>query len=75
MTSIPKGFAQTLSFDLKSSVLKNITIVGFQLPINEVSGGLDSFILGGQIQTQFQLSSKARLGLYGAGITSFGPIH
>jgi hypothetical protein len=64
----PEGFAQTLSFDVKSSVLKSITLVGFQLPINEVSSGLDSFILGGQIQTQFQLSPKVRLGLYGAGI-------
>jgi hypothetical protein len=66
----PEGFAQTLSFDIKSSSspLKNFTIVGFQLPINEVSGGPDSFILGGQIQTQFQLSSKARLAFYGAGI-------
>jgi hypothetical protein len=64
----PEGFAQTLSFDSKSSVFKNITLVGFQLPINEVSAGPDSFILGGQIQTQFQLGSKARLALYGAGI-------
>jgi hypothetical protein len=64
----PEGFAQTLSFDLKSPGLKNVTLVGFQLPIHEVTGGRDSFILGGQIQTQFRLSSKARLGLYGAGI-------
>jgi hypothetical protein len=66
----PEGFAQTLSFDVKSSSspLKNITFVGFQLPINEVSGGPDSFILGGQIQTQFRLSSRVRLALYGAGI-------
>jgi hypothetical protein len=64
----PEGFAQTLSFDFKSPMLKNLTLVGFQLPINEVSGGPDSFIIGGQIQTQFKLSSKARLGLYGAGI-------
>jgi hypothetical protein len=66
----PEGFAQTLSFDLKSSGLKNITLVGFQLPVNEVSGGPDSFILGGQIQAQFRLSSKARLGLYGAGVNT-----
>jgi hypothetical protein len=64
----PEGFAQTLSFDLKSPGLKNITIVGFELPLNEVSGGPDSFILGGQIQTQFQISPKVKLGLYGAGI-------
>ena len=64
----PEGFAQTLSFDTTNSVLKNVTVVGFQLPINEVSAGPDSFIIGGQIQTQFRLSSKARLALYGAGV-------
>jgi hypothetical protein len=64
----PEGFAETLSFDLKSSAIKNITVVGFQLPINEVTSGYDSFILGGQIQAQFRINSKARLGLYGAGI-------
>jgi hypothetical protein len=64
----PEGFAETLSFDLKSSFLKNITIVGFQLPFNESSGGYDSFALGGQIQAKFQVSSKVKLSLYGAGI-------
>ena len=34
----PEGFAQTLSFDLKTPGLKNITIVGFELPFNELSG-------------------------------------
>jgi hypothetical protein len=64
----PEGFAETLAFDLKSTGLKNITLVGFQLPINETSSGYDSFVLGGQIQTHFRISSKARLSLYGAGI-------
>ncbi len=63
-----EGLSETLSFNLKSSVFKNITIVGFQLPFNEVAGDDDSYILGGQIQTQFQLGSKVRLGLYGSGI-------
>lgn len=64
----PEGFAQTLAFDLKSKVLKNITVVGFQLPFNEVSGGPDSFIYGGQVQAQFQMGSKTKLGLYLAGM-------
>ncbi len=65
----PEGFAETLSFDLKSSVLKNITLVGFQLPVNESSSGPDSYIVGGQIQTKFQLGSKTKLSLYGAGLS------
>jgi hypothetical protein len=64
----PEGLAETFSFDVHSSVLKNITFVGFQLPINEVTAKADSYVMGGQIQAQFQLSSKVRLGLYGAGI-------
>ncbi|MBP1624534.1 MAG: hypothetical protein H6Q07_2554 [Acidobacteria bacterium] len=64
----PEGFAETLSFDLRSSALQNITIVGFQLPFNELPASHDSFVLGGQIQTHYRISSKVRLSLYGAGI-------
>jgi hypothetical protein len=64
----PEGLAETLSFNVKSSVLKNITIVGFQLPINELSSAYDSFILGGQIQSQFQINPKVRLSLYGTSV-------
>jgi len=64
----PEGFAQTLSFDMKSPVLKNITLVGFQLPFNEASGAYDSFIFGGQLQTRWKFSDKATVGLYAAGV-------
>jgi hypothetical protein len=64
----PEGFAETLSFDVNSPGLKNVTLVGFQLPFNEIAAGHDSFILGGQIQTQFRINSRARLTLYGSGI-------
>jgi hypothetical protein len=81
----PEGFAETLAFDLKSPGLKNFTIVGFELPFNELSGSYqkgadrpyaldpakpayDSFVFGGQLQMKFQLSDKAKLGLYAAGV-------
>jgi len=64
----PEGFAQSLAFDLKSRVLKNITLVGFQLPFNEASGAYDSFIFGGQLQTRWKFSDKAGFGLYASGI-------
>jgi hypothetical protein len=64
----PEGFAETLSFNTKSDVVKNITFVGFQLPINEVSAGSDSFIFGGQVQAVFQFGSKFKLSLYEAGV-------
>jgi len=69
-----EGLAETLSFNLKSTVFKNFTVVGFQLPFNEIhsnnslDNNADSYILGGQVQFQFQLGSKTRLGLYGAGL-------
>ncbi|MGH9789034.1 MAG: putative porin [Candidatus Acidiferrales bacterium] len=64
----PEGFAQTLSFNFKDSPLANLTLVGFELPFNEVGTGGDSFIWGGQVQTHWKLSEKARLGLHAAGI-------
>lgn len=64
----PEGFAQTLAFDLKNPVLKNVTLVGFQLPFNEASGAYDSFIFGGQLQTRWRLSERAKLGLYASGV-------
>lgn len=64
----PEGFAETLSFALNSATLKNISIVAFQLPMNETSTGHDSFIVGGQIQTRFRINSRLNLSLYGAGI-------
>ena len=64
----PEGFSQTLSFDLKNPTLKNITLVGFQLPFNEVSSSYDSFILGGQLQARFKISDRTSFALYASGV-------
>ncbi|HXE75547.1 MAG TPA: putative porin [Candidatus Xenobia bacterium] len=64
----PEGFAQTLSFDFKDSPLTNLKLVGFELPFNELSAAGDSFIWGGQVQTHWKLSERARLGFYAAGL-------
>lgn len=60
----PEGVSQTLAFHFKNPVFKNLTLVAFQLPFNEVSSGPDSFLHGGQIQTQWQLGSRVRFGGY-----------
>jgi len=60
----PEGISQTLAFNFKNPVFKNLTLVAFQLPFNEVSAGPDSFMHGGQIQTQWQFGSRVRLGGY-----------
>jgi hypothetical protein len=59
-----EGISQTLALHFKNPVFKNITLVAFQLPFHEVSSGPDSFLHGGQIQTQWQLGSRARFGGY-----------
>lgn len=64
----PEGFSQMLSFDFPGSPLANLTLVGFQLPFNEVSGAGDSFIWGGQVQTHWNLNDRTRLGLYATGM-------
>jgi len=62
----PEGFSQTLSLNSKS-FLKNVTVVGYQMPFNEVSGGPDGFIYGGQFQLKFNAGEKGTFELYGGG--------
>lgn len=64
----PEGFSETVSFNFTDSPLANVTLVGFQLPFNELADAGDSFIWGGQVQTQWKLSERLRLGLYAAGM-------
>lgn len=63
----PEGISQTLSFTSKS-VLQNVTLVGFQMPFNEVSGSHDSLLLGGQLQMNFKPADKFAFGLYASGM-------
>jgi hypothetical protein len=60
----PEGFSQILSFDLRNSPLRQVVLVGFQLPFNEVSNGPDSFLNGGQFQTHWKLGNRVRFATY-----------
>jgi hypothetical protein len=51
----PEGFSQKFSWDRKGGVLKNVTLHGMQLLFNEVSGGTDSYALGGQIASRLEV--------------------
>lgn len=44
----PEGFSEKISYDLHAGVLKNVTVVPFQLVYNESSGATDSWAFGGQ---------------------------
>jgi len=76
----PEGFAQTLAWDFKHDVFKNLTVVSFQLPLSETGGslssttglvtspGYDSWIFGGQVQTRWKLADRVNLALHIAGV-------
>ena len=50
----PEGFDEKFSFDLKGPVVKNLTVQGFQLLLNENRTGDDSFAVGGQVSGIFK---------------------
>jgi Putative porin len=56
----PEGFSEKLSWDLKSSVLKNVSVQGIQLLYNENNSATflraaDSFAVGGQISGKVEI--------------------
>ena len=51
-----EGGSQTVAWDWKDRPLSHFAAIGFELPLFEVSGGPDSSILGGQIQTGWTLT-------------------
>jgi hypothetical protein len=48
----PEGFSEKLSWDLKTPVIKNFTVVPMQLVYNEASKGADSWVFGGQVASK-----------------------
>lgn len=64
----PEGFSEKLSFNFPDSRLASLTLVAFQLPFNELAAAGDSIIWGGQVQTQWRLNERTRLGLHAAGL-------
>jgi hypothetical protein len=51
----PEGFSEKLSFDLKTPFLKNVSVGLMQGLFNEVSGGTDSYFLGGHASAKLQI--------------------
>jgi hypothetical protein len=55
----PEGFSEKLSFDFpKYSMLKNVSLIGMQLYVNEVGGGNDAYAFGGQAQAKLQIGKR-----------------
>ena len=55
-----EGGSQTVAWDWKGKLLSHFGVVGFELPLFEASGGPDSSILGGQIQTGWTLVPRIK---------------
>lgn len=55
-----EGVSEQVTWDWQNKVLSHLGIVGLQLPLLEVSGGPDSSIVGGQIQTGWRVLPKVR---------------
>jgi hypothetical protein len=67
----PEGAGETLSFNVKTPVLKNISLVGFQLPFAENKrttpnnkSFYNTMVYGEQLQTFWQLGPHVRLNAY-----------
>ncbi|HEX4488425.1 MAG TPA: putative porin [Terriglobales bacterium] len=53
----PEGFSQKFSWDFDAPVFKNFTLNAMQLLFNEVTGGTDSYAIGGQIATKLKIGA------------------
>jgi Skp family chaperone for outer membrane proteins len=69
----PEGVAETLAFKLDTPVLKRIAFIGFQLPFAEMAGTAptdkritQSITYGGQLQTNWRLTSWLNFNAYAA---------
>jgi len=58
----PEGLSPVLSFKLAESPLKSVKLIGFAVPFRESSSGPDSYMMGGGVETTWELGSRATLG-------------
>jgi hypothetical protein len=57
----PEGASEQLSWNWKGKVINHFAIIGIESPFFEVSGGPDSYMTGGQVQTGFDFGRKIKL--------------
>ncbi len=60
----PEGFSQAFSWDFKNPVFKKLTLVGGELPFNEISAGNDSFLYVAQVGSFWKFGERIRLSGY-----------
>ncbi len=57
----PEGASEQVMWDWKDKFLTHFGVVAFQMPVLEISGGPDSDVFGGQIQTGWKLGPRVKL--------------
>lgn len=57
----PEGASEQLSWNFKGKVINHFAIIGIESPFFEVSGGPDSYMTGGQVQTGWDFGKKLKL--------------
>ena len=57
----PEGASEQLSWNFKDKFINHFAIIGIESPFFEVSGGPDSYMTGGQVQTGWDLGRKLKL--------------
>ena len=55
-----EGSSEQVSWDWKDKPFSHFAVIGFELPLLEVSGGSDSAIFGGQVQTGWNLGPRVK---------------
>ncbi len=57
----PEGASEQVMWDWKDKRLSHFGVVAFQVPLFEVSGGPDTAMYGGQIQTGWKLGDRTKV--------------
>ncbi len=57
----PEGGSAALTWDWKNRFLSHLALIGFGTSMFEVSGGPDSYMAGGQLQTGWTLAPRVKL--------------
>ncbi|HXE91073.1 MAG TPA: putative porin [Terriglobales bacterium] len=54
----PEGFSEKVSFEVKNSVIRNVTVNPMQIMFNEAGGDNDAFAVGGAVSTRLQFGNR-----------------
>jgi methyl-accepting chemotaxis protein len=68
----PEGVTGSYKTPIRNKVVEDVSLVGFWLPMLEVSSGPDTYLNGGQLQTKFKFDAKTKAAASVAVINTVG---